>query len=82
MDDFVILGDDGSVDEPGTHGLIPPDGEEDYVAMQLGVTRAQMDAGLYKDSVDDKDGSDRLMRAERYARWRWREFHAGRVASL
>jgi hypothetical protein len=50
--------------------------EESYVAHQLAITRLQMQQGL-----KDPDGK-RLERCEAYARWRWKGFHAGEIASL
>jgi hypothetical protein len=66
--------------------------EEEYVAHELGITRAQIEAGMIKGvyehtdkagkktTVDDRQG--RMERSERYLRWRYRGFLAGQIASL
>lgn len=54
--------------------------EELYVAHQVAITKWQMEHGL-KDVVDSL-GRTRLQRSEAYARWRWRSYHDGNVASL
>lgn len=55
--------------------------EEDYVAREVAITKAQMETGLIKTNPI-VDGKGRLDRSEAYARWRYRSFMAGEVASL
>lgn len=50
---------------------------EAYVSAELAITKAQFEQGI----IRDHDGQT-LARSESYARWRWREYHAGTVASL
>lgn len=54
--------------------------EEDYVANEVEITRRQMQAGQLKEVI--VDGVGRLERCEAYARWRYKGFMAGEVASL
>lgn len=53
--------------------------EEQYVAHELAITKAEMDRGL-KDIV--VDGVGRMERSEKYLRWRYRGFLAGQIAAL
>lgn len=55
--------------------------EESYVQREVELTREAMASGHLKEAVDAA-GRGRLERAEAYARWRWREYHSGAVASL
>lgn len=55
--------------------------ESEYVTREVEITRRQMQIASLKDTLDTK-GRGRLERAERYARWRYRSFLAGEVASL
>lgn len=52
--------------------------EADYVEQELAITLAQMQGPR---GLPDHDGQ-RLERSERYARWRYRAFQQGEVASL
>ncbi len=52
---------------------------EEYVAEQVEASRRLIGRGL-KNPVHE--GDDRLVRAEKYARWRWQGFKDGEVASL
>lgn len=54
-----------------------PISEDVYVANEVAITRAQMKQGR----LHDPDGK-RLERCERYARWRYRGYLVGEVASL
>lgn len=56
----------------------PPLGE--YVALQVGITRAQLGVVVARNAVLDPEG--RLARTERYARWRWQGFVDGQISSL
>jgi len=69
--------------EPGRGPEYDPHiSEQEYVRRELEITRAQMQAGLLKEVIDPRDGRSRLDRSEAYARWRYREFMRGEVASL
>lgn len=60
--------------------------EDEYVNGELAVTKAQMQAGKLKEVIDTRPGpgknKGRMWRCERYARWRYRGFLAGEIASL
>ena len=68
---------------PGRTALIS---EQDYVDRELAVTRSQIERGVIKEYIDTRDGptkgEGRLDRCERYARWRYRAYLDGEVASL
>ena len=55
--------------------------EEDYVAKEVEITRAQMDLGLITTNPI-VNGQDRIDRTRAYATWRYRSFLQGEVASL
>lgn len=73
-------------------GFRPPSAEvvarcptvEVYVERELAATRAMVDRerAAAPRSLNAVTLPDRLVRAERYARWRHREFVAGRVRAL
>jgi hypothetical protein len=50
--------------------------EDEYVSAELEITR-----GLLRKGLKDHDGQ-RLVRTEKYARWRYRGFLAGEIHSL
>ncbi len=52
---------------------------EEYVAREVAITKAQIDAGVYKNEGDPKG---RLERTESYARWRWHGYVADEIESL
>jgi len=55
--------------------------EADYIANEVEITRAQMKIGMIKTNPI-VNGKDRLDRTADYARWRYRGFLCGEVASL
>jgi hypothetical protein len=71
----------------------PPLTEEEYVAEQLALTRAyvrhlrplvraRQDPANVVDKTSPQAIAERLERAERYARWRYRGFLNGEIGSL
>lgn len=58
--------------------------EDAYVAEQVEITRRQIEAGVLSNDIVEFRGetTDRLQRAERYARYRWRGVQDGSIASL
>jgi hypothetical protein len=83
-DEFDVSFDEEKVEEPSANGALRPVSmtEDEYVAQQVEITRGQMAKGMLPDKLDTRDDSRRIERCERYARWRWKEYHAGNVGSL
>jgi hypothetical protein len=64
--------------------ITPPSMTEDeYARREVEITLAQLNAGYLKKTLDPKvDATVVMERAEKYARWRYRGYLRGEVASL